>query len=158
MENFFTNLQAPAGIEVTESYGEVGHIPNALVTSLTATLEGKDTPNPHDVAEAIAKLVGQTADAEDPQHDVCRANGHAAKNWGQVLWTDHGRSEPNRVRPLRRVTQAHVPDDAAPRADSLARRMIQRVRGLLRLRGGAHQRGKHASTLRDVAVTRICCC
>jgi NADP-dependent 3-hydroxy acid dehydrogenase YdfG len=57
--SFFTNIQTPARIEVTESYGEVGHIPDAMVTSLTATFEGKDAPNPHDVAEAIAKLVGQ---------------------------------------------------------------------------------------------------
>src|SRR5882757_3536544 len=51
--NFLTSSQTPAGIEVTESYGEVGHIPDAMVTSLTATFEGKDAPNPHDVAEAI---------------------------------------------------------------------------------------------------------
>jgi NADP-dependent 3-hydroxy acid dehydrogenase YdfG len=57
--NFFTNMQAPAGVEVTESYGDVGHIPDAMVTSLTATFGGKDAPNPHDVAEAIVKLVGQ---------------------------------------------------------------------------------------------------
>ena len=50
--NFFTNSQTPANIEVTESYGEVGHIPDAMVTSLTATFEGKDAPNPHEVAEA----------------------------------------------------------------------------------------------------------
>jgi NAD(P)-dependent dehydrogenase (short-subunit alcohol dehydrogenase family) len=58
--NFFTNIQTPAGIEITKSYGEVGQIPDAMVTSLTATFEGKDAPNPHDVAEAIGKLVGQT--------------------------------------------------------------------------------------------------
>src|SRR5262249_22313978 len=57
--NFFTNIQTPAGIEVTDSYGEVGHIPHALVTSLTATFEGTDAPDPHDVAEAILKLLGQ---------------------------------------------------------------------------------------------------
>src|SRR5712675_952361 len=57
--NFFANIQTPAGIEVTESYGEVGHIPDAMVTSLTASFEGKDAPDPHDVAEAIVKLVGQ---------------------------------------------------------------------------------------------------
>jgi len=57
--NFFTNLQTPAGTEVTESYGEVGYIPDAMVTSLTSTFEGKDAPNPHDVAEAIVKLAGQ---------------------------------------------------------------------------------------------------
>jgi len=57
--SFFTNIQTPAGIEITESYGEVGHIPDAMVTSLTSTFEGKDAPNPHDVAQAIVKLVGQ---------------------------------------------------------------------------------------------------
>ena len=57
--NFFTNMQTPASTEVTESYGEVGHIPDAMVKTLMASLEGKDAPNPHEVAEAIAKLVGQ---------------------------------------------------------------------------------------------------
>ena len=57
--NFLSSMQTPAGIEVTESYGEVGHIPDAMVTSLTSTFEGKDAPNPHDVAKAIVKLVGQ---------------------------------------------------------------------------------------------------
>jgi NADP-dependent 3-hydroxy acid dehydrogenase YdfG len=57
--NFFPNIQTPAGIEVTESYGEVGHIPDAMVRSLIATFEGNDAPNPHDVAEAIVNLVGQ---------------------------------------------------------------------------------------------------
>src|SRR5467141_4208879 len=61
--NFFANMQTPAGTEVTESYGEVGHIPDAMVTSLTSTFEGKDAPNPHDVAEAIVKLAGQAKGA-----------------------------------------------------------------------------------------------
>jgi hypothetical protein len=56
--NFFTNLQIPAGIEITESYGEVGHIPDAMVTSLTATFEGK-TPESARCRGAIVKLVGQ---------------------------------------------------------------------------------------------------
>ena len=57
--NFFTNIQTPAGIEVTKSYGEVGHIPDAMVKTLTSSFEGNDAPNPHDVAAAVAKLVGQ---------------------------------------------------------------------------------------------------
>jgi len=57
--NFFTNLQTPAGAEVTKSYGEVGEIPAAMVEALTSTFEGDDAPNPHDVAEAIVELVGQ---------------------------------------------------------------------------------------------------
>ena len=57
--NFFTSSQTPANTEVTESYGEVGQIPDAMVKTLTATFEGNDAPNPHEVAEAVAKLVGQ---------------------------------------------------------------------------------------------------
>src|SRR4029450_12804792 len=58
--NFFTNMQSPANTEVTKSYGEVGEIPDAMVKTLMASLEGKDAPNPHDVAEAVAKLVGRS--------------------------------------------------------------------------------------------------
>jgi NADP-dependent 3-hydroxy acid dehydrogenase YdfG len=57
--NFFTNMQSPASTEVTKSYGEVGEIPDAMVKTLMASLEGKDAPNPHDVADAVARLVGQ---------------------------------------------------------------------------------------------------
>src|SRR5438876_3885367 len=57
--NFLPGIQTPARTEVAESYGEVGRIPDAMFTSLTSTFEGKDAPNPHDVAEAIVKLVGQ---------------------------------------------------------------------------------------------------
>ncbi|HEX6523547.1 MAG TPA: hypothetical protein VF070_26640 [Streptosporangiaceae bacterium] len=57
--SFLTGIQAPAGTEVARSYGEVGRIPGALFKSLTSTFEGKDAPNPHDVAEAIGKLIGQ---------------------------------------------------------------------------------------------------
>jgi NADP-dependent 3-hydroxy acid dehydrogenase YdfG len=57
--NFFTNLQSPASTEITKSYGEVGEIPDAMVKTLMASLEGKEAPDPHDVAEAVAKLVGQ---------------------------------------------------------------------------------------------------
>jgi NADP-dependent 3-hydroxy acid dehydrogenase YdfG len=56
---FFTNIQTPAGTEVAKSYGEVGRIPDAMAKTLMASPEGKDAPNPHDVAEAIAKLVSQ---------------------------------------------------------------------------------------------------
>jgi NADP-dependent 3-hydroxy acid dehydrogenase YdfG len=56
---FFTNIQTPAGTEVAKSYGEVSRIPEAMAKTLMASLEGKDGPNPHDVAEAIGKLVGQ---------------------------------------------------------------------------------------------------
>src|SRR5262245_8844627 len=57
--NFFASMQTPADTEVTKSYGEVGQIPDAMFKTFKSRFEGKDAPNPHDVAEAIAKLVGQ---------------------------------------------------------------------------------------------------
>jgi NAD(P)-dependent dehydrogenase (short-subunit alcohol dehydrogenase family) len=65
--NFLASIQRPAGTEVTKSYGEVGHIPDAMFKSLTSTFEGKDGPNPHDVAEAIVKLVGQSKGSRAPR-------------------------------------------------------------------------------------------
>jgi NADP-dependent 3-hydroxy acid dehydrogenase YdfG len=58
--NFLTSIQTPAGTEVTTSYGEIGQIPDAMFKAFMLRFEGKDAPNPHDVAEAIAKLVGQS--------------------------------------------------------------------------------------------------
>ena len=58
--NFLTGIQTPARTEVTKSYGEVGEIPDAMVKTLMSTFEGKDAPNPHDVAKAVATLVGQS--------------------------------------------------------------------------------------------------
>jgi NAD(P)-dependent dehydrogenase (short-subunit alcohol dehydrogenase family) len=65
--NFLASIQTPAGTEVTKSYGEVGHIPDAMFKSLTSTFEGTDAPNPHDVAEAIVKLVGQSKGSRAPR-------------------------------------------------------------------------------------------
>ena len=58
--NLFANAQTPAGIEVTKSYGEVGQIPDAMFKTFMARFDGKDAPNPHEVAEAVAQLVGQS--------------------------------------------------------------------------------------------------
>jgi NADP-dependent 3-hydroxy acid dehydrogenase YdfG len=58
--NFFASIQTPAGTEVTKSYGEVGQIPDAMFKTFMSRFEGEDAPNPHDVAEAVATLVGQS--------------------------------------------------------------------------------------------------
>ncbi len=58
--NFFANMQTPARTEVTKSYGEIGQIPDAMVKNFMSMFEGKEAPNPHDVAEAVARLVGQS--------------------------------------------------------------------------------------------------
>jgi NAD(P)-dependent dehydrogenase (short-subunit alcohol dehydrogenase family) len=60
LTNFYTSIQMPAGKEVTKSYGEVGQIPDAMFKAFMSKFEGKDAPNPHDIAEAVAKLVGQS--------------------------------------------------------------------------------------------------
>jgi NADP-dependent 3-hydroxy acid dehydrogenase YdfG len=58
--NLFASVQTPAGIDVTKSYSEVGKIPDAMFKTFRSMFEGNDAPNPHDVAEAVAKLVGQS--------------------------------------------------------------------------------------------------
>src|SRR6266702_4412570 len=58
--NFLTSIQTAARTEVTKSYGEVGQIPDAMFTSFTSRFEGEGAPNPHDVAEAVARLVAQS--------------------------------------------------------------------------------------------------
>ena len=58
--NFFTDIQTPADTDVTKSYGGVGQIPDAMFKSFTSRFEGNDAPNPHDVAEAVARLVGMS--------------------------------------------------------------------------------------------------
>jgi len=58
--NFLTSIQTPADAEVTKSYGEVGQIPDAMFKWFMSRFEGQDAPNPHDVAQAVAKLVGQS--------------------------------------------------------------------------------------------------
>jgi len=58
--NFFNSIQTPAGTKVTESYGEVGQIPDVMFKSFMSRFEGENAPNLHDVAEAVAKLVGQS--------------------------------------------------------------------------------------------------
>src|SRR5229473_5011315 len=57
--NLFASVQTPAGTEVTKSYGKVGQIPDAMFTAFASRFEGEDAPNPHDVAEAIVKLISQ---------------------------------------------------------------------------------------------------
>jgi len=57
--NFLPGIQTPAGSDVTKSYGEIGAIPGAIAKTLMSSFEGKDAPNPHEVAEAIVRLLGQ---------------------------------------------------------------------------------------------------
>ena len=53
---FYENVQQPADTDRIAAYGTVGEIPNAIFKYLMTQFQAADAPNPHDVAEAIAKL------------------------------------------------------------------------------------------------------
>ena len=55
----YENVQLPADTDRVAAYGAVGEIPGAMFKHFMTTFRAPDAPNPHDVAEAIAKLVAQ---------------------------------------------------------------------------------------------------
>jgi NAD(P)-dependent dehydrogenase (short-subunit alcohol dehydrogenase family) len=55
----YANVQQPADADRAAAYGAVGEIPGAMFNHFMTTFQAADAPNPHDVAEAIAKLVAQ---------------------------------------------------------------------------------------------------
>jgi len=52
-----------------KSYGAIGEIPGAMFTQFMSMFESPDSPNPHDIAKAIAKLIDTPA-GERPQRVV----------------------------------------------------------------------------------------
>jgi NADP-dependent 3-hydroxy acid dehydrogenase YdfG len=57
--NMYASIQTPAGADVMPSYGEVGQIPGAMFKTFMSMFQGENAPKPHDIAEAVMKLVGQ---------------------------------------------------------------------------------------------------
>jgi NAD(P)-dependent dehydrogenase (short-subunit alcohol dehydrogenase family) len=55
----YTSIQQPADSDRATAYGAVGEIPGAMFQHFMTTFRAPNAPNPHDVAEAIAKLVAQ---------------------------------------------------------------------------------------------------
>jgi NAD(P)-dependent dehydrogenase (short-subunit alcohol dehydrogenase family) len=53
----YTNVQQPADTDRAAAYGAVSEIPGTMFKRFMTTFQAADAPNPHDVAEAIAKLV-----------------------------------------------------------------------------------------------------
>jgi NAD(P)-dependent dehydrogenase (short-subunit alcohol dehydrogenase family) len=53
----YASAQQPADTDRAAAYGAVGEIPGAMFKHFMTTFQSADAPNPHDVAEAIAKLV-----------------------------------------------------------------------------------------------------
>lgn len=49
--------QQPADAQRSAAYGEIGAIPAKIFETFMVMFAGKDAPKPHDVAEAVAKLI-----------------------------------------------------------------------------------------------------
>jgi hypothetical protein len=56
----YASAQQPADKTRSESYGEIGAIPAKMFGTFMEIFQSKNAPNPHDVPEAIAKVVGRT--------------------------------------------------------------------------------------------------
>jgi len=55
----YASIQQAADADRTKAYGAVGEIPGAMFKHFMTTFQAPDAPNPHDVAEAVARLVAQ---------------------------------------------------------------------------------------------------
>lgn len=55
----YTSIQRPADTDRATAYGAAGEIPGAMFQHFMTMFQAANAPNPHDVAEAIAKLVDQ---------------------------------------------------------------------------------------------------
>jgi NADP-dependent 3-hydroxy acid dehydrogenase YdfG len=53
----YANVQQPADTNRAAAYGAIGEIPGAMFNHFMTTFQAPGAPNPHDVAEAVAKLV-----------------------------------------------------------------------------------------------------
>ena len=71
----YTSIQQPADSDRAAAYGAVGEIPGALFQHFMTTFQAPNAPNPHNVAEAIAKLVAQPKGSRPPRTVVGAAFG-----------------------------------------------------------------------------------
>lgn len=57
--NMYSSVQFPADTAPVGEYGAIAEIPGAMFNHFMGLFQSADAPNPHDVAQAIAKLVAQ---------------------------------------------------------------------------------------------------
>ena len=53
----YSSAAQPADVERVAQYGAIGEIPAAMFKQFMSMFESADSPNPHDVAEAIVRLI-----------------------------------------------------------------------------------------------------
>jgi NAD(P)-dependent dehydrogenase (short-subunit alcohol dehydrogenase family) len=76
----YAKVQQPDDATRATAYGAVGEIPGAMFKHFMATFSAPGAPNPHDVAEAIAKLVAQAKGSRAPRSIVGAAFGSDVVN------------------------------------------------------------------------------
>jgi NADP-dependent 3-hydroxy acid dehydrogenase YdfG len=57
--NLYSSVQLPADGERTKSYGGVGEIPDGMFKHFMTMFQSEGAPNPHDIAEAVVRIVEQ---------------------------------------------------------------------------------------------------
>ncbi len=57
--NMYASMQQPADAARAAAYGEIGAIPGKMFATFMQMFAAENAPKPHDVADAIVKLVGQ---------------------------------------------------------------------------------------------------
>ena len=78
--NIYATVQQPADTQRGTAYGEIGAIPGKMFETFAAMFAAKNAPNPHDVGEAIAKLVATRKGKRPERVVVGQAYGADAVN------------------------------------------------------------------------------
>jgi hypothetical protein len=73
--SIFASAQRPADVERGATYGEIGAIPGKMVETLMDLFQSENAPDPHDVAEAIARIVEQPNSSRPARVVVGRSFG-----------------------------------------------------------------------------------
>lgn len=76
----YAKVQQPEDVDRAAAYGAIGQIPGAMFKHFTTMFEAPDAPNPHDVADAIARLVTLPKGARPARTVVGAAFGSDAVN------------------------------------------------------------------------------
>jgi NAD(P)-dependent dehydrogenase (short-subunit alcohol dehydrogenase family) len=76
----YAKVEQPEDTDRAAAYGAVGEIPGAMFKYFTTVFQAPGAPNPHDVAEAIAKLVAQPKGSRPARTVVGAAFGSDAVN------------------------------------------------------------------------------
>ena len=78
--NMYSAIQQPADADVGAAYGDIGAIPGKIFESFVAMFQGENAPNPHDVAEAIVKLIATPKGSRPARTVVGQSFGADAVN------------------------------------------------------------------------------